>query len=96
MASARKKSAGTVCRIEGEMTVYRAAELKPVLLQAARDGAAPALDLSAVTEIDTAGVQLLLLARSVAAARGVPLHLPAASAVVRDTLAFLGIGEALE
>lgn len=50
-------------RIEGELTIYRAAELKDVLLAAVREHAAVELDLAGVTEFDTAGLQLLLLAK---------------------------------
>jgi len=47
-------------RVEGEMTIFCAEALKPLLLA---DPAPAALDLAAVTEIDTAGVQLLLAAQ---------------------------------
>jgi ABC-type transporter Mla MlaB component len=46
-----------ILRIEGELTIFRAMELKPALLPV------PPLtdiDLSGVTDIDTAGVQLLM------------------------------------
>ena len=46
-------------RIEGDMTVFRAAELKPQVLA---EVPPQAIELDGVTEIDTAGVQLLLLA----------------------------------
>ncbi|KQV78595.1 hypothetical protein ASD15_22600 [Massilia sp. Root351] len=53
--------------IEGELTIYRAAELKAALLAAVSrahaGGHALEVDLAGVTEIDTAGVQLLMLAR---------------------------------
>lgn len=78
-------------RIEGEMTIYRAAELKPGLLDAVREHAAPALDLSAVTEFDSAGLQLLLVARQEAARLGKRLALSAASSAVRDVFALLGM-----
>lgn len=77
--------------IAGEMTIYRAAELKPLLLDAVRTHPAPALDLSAVTEFDSAGLQLLLMARREAARLGKRLAVPAAGAAVRDVLALLGL-----
>lgn len=49
--------------LDGEMTIYRALELKELLLEAIQDGAGLELDLSNVTELDTAGVQLLMAAR---------------------------------
>ena len=83
------------CSVEGELTVYRAADLKPALVQAAR-AEVPVIDLSGVTEIDTAGVQIPLLARRITAARGVPLRFTAASEPVRETMTFLGIVKELE
>jgi anti-sigma B factor antagonist len=80
-----------VMQVEGEMTIYRAAELKPALLDAVRTHAAPALDLSAVTEFDSAGLQLLLAARQEAARLGKRLAVSAASSTVRDVFALLGL-----
>jgi len=74
--------------IEGELTIYRAAELKPVLLEAAT-GETPAVDLSQVTEFDSAGLQLLLVAAREAQGRDKPLQLLAPSAPVREVLAML-------
>ena len=84
---------GTVAclAVEGEMTIYRAAELKPVLLDAVRTHDAPAFDLSAVSEFDSAGLQLLLAARLEAARLGKLLAVTAASAAVRDVFALLGL-----
>jgi anti-anti-sigma factor len=77
--------------VEGELTIYRAAELKDVLLDAVRQHAAPAFDLSAVTECDSAGLQLLLVARKEAAGLGKALRVQGASAAVRDVFALLGV-----
>lgn len=74
-----------------EMTIYRAAELKPALLDAVRTHDAPALDLAAVTEFDSAGLQLLMMARREAAALGKRLDICAASPAVRDVFALLGL-----
>jgi anti-sigma B factor antagonist len=91
-------SIGQVCQgtvaclaVEGEMTIYRAAELKPALLDAVRMHDAPALDLSAVSEFDSAGLQLLLAARLEAARLGKALAVTAASPAVRDVFALLGL-----
>ncbi len=69
-------------RVEGEMTIFCAEALKPLVLA---EPAPAALDLSEVTEIDTAGVQLLLMAQR----RGTQ-WLQASSAVC-DVLALLHI-----
>ena len=87
-----------VLRLDGELSIYRAAELKPLTLGAvaAAAGAAEArFDLSEVTEIDTAGVQLLLLARREAAAGGLTLALCDASPAVRSAFALLELDQHL-
>jgi anti-sigma B factor antagonist len=86
------QGAAACLAVEGEMTIYRAAELKPALLAAVRAHEAPALDLSAVTEFDSAGLQLLLAARREAARLGRRLDVTAASPAVRDVFALLGLG----
>jgi anti-sigma B factor antagonist len=53
------------------------------------------LDLSGVTEFDSAGVQLLLATRRSLAARGQTLALLDASPVVRDALAVFGLQHTL-
>jgi anti-sigma B factor antagonist len=85
------QGAAACLAVEGEMTIYRAAELKPALLEAVRAHDAPALDLSAVTEFDSAGLQLLLTARQEAARLGKRLAVSAASPAVRDVFALLGM-----
>ena len=68
-------SSSNVILLEGELTIYRAAELKPLLL-AALPGTGPIeLDLAEVSEVDTAGLQLLMLLRREAQVLGRPLHL---------------------
>lgn len=85
------QGAAACLAVEGEMTIYRAAELKPVLEEAVRTQEAPALDLSDVTEFDCAGVQLLLAARREAQQLGKRLTVRAASPAVRDACALLGM-----
>ncbi|MEW5770069.1 MAG: STAS domain-containing protein [Pseudomonadota bacterium] len=70
----------------GEMTIYNALETKARLLAALEGCAELELDLSQVTEIDTAGFQLLLLAKKTACKDGKALRLVAHSAAVRDVL----------
>lgn len=77
--------------VEGEMTIYRAAELKPALLDAVRTHDAPALDLANVTEFDCAGLQLLLAARREAARLGKRLALLAPSPAVAEACQLLGV-----
>lgn len=86
--------ADQVLRVEGEMSIYRAVELKEQMF--GRGPALPAIDLSAVTELDTAGVQLLLLAQREARAHGSELSLTAPSEAVREVLTLLGLGELVD
>ena len=96
MATKKHKGATLALRIEGEMTIYRAAELKAVLLDAIDAQSTPELDLSGVVEIDTAGVQLLMMSRRAAEAKAKPLKIIARSDKVASTLALLGLQELLE
>lgn len=74
-------------RIDGEMTIYRALELKE-LLRAALDGASSLeLDLSGVTELDTAGLQLLM-----AAQQSAPLSIGARSEAVAEVFSTFQLG----
>ncbi len=82
-----------VLHIEGELTIFRAAELKPQILATPLPAA---IDLSGVTEIDTAGVQLLLLARRTAQAAQQALQLAVPSDAVREVFALLNLGAHLE
>ncbi len=81
-------SSAAVLRIEGELTIFRAAELKDILLG---DPAAQEIDLSAVTEIDTAGLQLLMAAKQAATAAGRTLRLVAHSAAVIEVFELLNV-----
>lgn len=90
----KKKAAAAAAptlRIDGELSIYRAAELKPVLLQAVESSPVLEIDLSGVVEFDTAGVQLLLLAKRCATERGHELRLVRHSAAVVDVLQLLDL-----
>ena len=85
--------------IDGELTIYRAAELRG-MLQGALEAALAAesdlaLDLSAVTEMDSAGVQLLLAAKKSLQARERDLQLIAPSEAVLEVLDFLDLSDHL-
>lgn len=75
-------------RIEGELTIFRATELKPVLFA---DPPATEIDLSGVTEMDSAGLQLLMLAKKTALAQGRELHLTGHSEAVVDVFELLNV-----
>lgn len=94
--------------IDGEMTIYRATELKERIAQmfhGATAGDLPAvsgsnrdvdLDLSAVSELDAAGLQLLLLFNRRACMDNRRLRLMAPSTAVRDALALVHLTPAFE
>ena len=80
--------------IGDEMTIYRAAELCTSLQAAFAGlpaGATLALDLAAVTDIDSAGVQLLIAARKTAAQAGCGLRLAGHSEAVADVVRTLNL-----
>lgn len=79
-----------VLRIAGEFTIFRAMELKQALLS---EPPPLEIDLSGVTEMDTAGVQLLILAKKEALAAQRELHLVAHSPAVIEVFDLLNVGE---
>lgn len=81
----------TALRIDGEMTIYRAGELKQTLLDALAGQGALDIDLAGVTEIDTAGVQLLMLAKKTAQERQCELRLGAHSEAVTQVFELLNL-----
>lgn len=78
--------------IEGELNIYRAEELKRALLASLEQTPILEVNLAAVTELDSAGVQLLMLAKESAKARDRELHLVAHSAAVAEVFELLNLG----
>lgn len=75
-----------------ELTIAFAAASHQQLAEALAGGTgALTLDLSGVTEFDSAGLQLLLATRRSLAASGRPLRIAAPSEVVRDALLVFGL-----
>lgn len=72
--------------LEGELNIYTAAEVRLRLLEALKHDGNLQLDLSAVTEVDTAGLQLLILALRETERRGTRLHCPSPSPAVVEVL----------
>lgn len=68
------------------MTIYRAASLKEELMALLEKGPQLAIDLSRVSELDTAGLQLLIMAKNEAVARGGELQLQGHSPAVLNVL----------
>lgn len=76
----------------GEMTIYDAAELKPALLATLGQSDEIEIDLSGISELDTSGVQLLMLMKREAVAAGKKLTLSGHSPAVLDVFELLGLG----
>lgn len=94
-AGRRKPARGARSRIavEGDLTIYSAAADKEALLAALEAAPALEIDLSRVDEMDTAGLQLLVLVKREAARRGKAMRLVAHSAAalgVLDTYNLVG------
>ena len=72
--------------LDGELSIYTAASQKSALLNAITESGDAEIDLSAVFEIDTAGLQLLLLATREAARQSCRLAFLDHSSVVLEAL----------
>lgn len=70
--------------LEGEMTIYTAHQTKQRLLDALAVGKGLEADLSQVSEFDSVGLQLLLLARAECFRAGKPIRFVGASPVVDE------------
>ena len=80
-----------------ELTIPFAAAARDTLFDAVRASTGDlAVDLRSVTDVDSAGVQLLLSARRSVAERGDTLHLQSPSACVREALTVFGLTSLLQ
>jgi len=81
--------------LAGELCVFYAAELKPRLLAIATTAGEQEINLAQVSEVDTAGIQLLLLAQREAASAGGRLRYVNHSAPVLEILMLLNLAAEL-
>ena len=72
--------------IAGEMTIYNAAELKDELLPLLDEPRTVEINLRNVSEMDTAGVQLLMMFKRERHRHGLPFSLAKQSKAVLDAL----------
>ena len=72
--------------IDGSMTIYDAAAGKPLLLAALDAASEISIDVSGVTEMDTAGLQLLVLLKREAVTRGRSVRLESHRPAVLEIL----------
>lgn len=72
--------------IGGELTIYAAADMKSALIGALGECREMEIDLCAVSEIDSAGLQVLMLVKREAAAAGKAVRLVGHSRPVRELI----------
>lgn len=77
--------------ISGEMTIYQAAQQYGQIQAALREQGTLEINLAGVTELDTAGVQVLMMAKKTAQADGRSLHLVAHSPAVQEVFELLRV-----
>ncbi|UQU67902.1 STAS domain-containing protein [Couchioplanes caeruleus] len=82
--------------VDGELTVLTAAAQKERLIGALQTSSGLRVDLSGVDEVDTAGLQVLLLARREADRLNVPFELGPVRGGVAAVLAMAGLDAAEE
>lgn len=77
-----------VCRVvlDGEMTIYTAASMKERLLSPVLQHDETEFDLAAVSEVDSAGLQLMIAAKTEAARHGRTLRFVAHSPAIVEML----------
>ncbi len=82
-----------LARIDGEMTIYTALACRDQMLEHLQQPcAAFEIDLSGVTEVDSAGVQLLIQIQRHGVALGKPVRLLTPSAALQDMIALYRLG----
>lgn len=85
------KGVGKVA-MDADMTIYSAGQQKERLIEALERVKVLELDLSRVGEIDTAGIQLLILAKRESQRLGRELRIVAHSPAVQDLIEFYNLG----
>lgn len=85
-----------VLRPEGEFNIYGAIDFREALVAAVHAEGDIDVDLSAASEMDAAGLQLLLLARREAAASGKLLRLIAPGAAVLEVMGLCNLASRFE
>lgn len=91
MSNAAQRSANQRLAIEGELNIYTAAEWKKRLQDLVEQGVNLELDLGAVQELDTAGLQLLIMAKKEATDRSQQLLLSNHSQAVLEVFELCGV-----
>lgn len=82
----------TQVNIDGDLTIYTVTELAAQLIPLPGEKRQIEVDLSQVTEIDGAGLQLLIQVKREALRAGIALRLTAPSKAVLDTFDLCNLG----
>ena len=77
--------------VDGDLTIYHAAEIKQHLIDGIRAGTVLELDLTHVGEMDTAGLQLLALAKRESQKLDHALRIVGHSPAVREIIEFFNM-----
>lgn len=78
-------------RIEGDLTIYTATEVTQTIRECLLTNPAIVIDLNGVSEIDTAGLQVLLVAKKESLLRNRGLGFIGPSSVVSDCLRLVNL-----
>jgi anti-anti-sigma factor len=81
----------TLLTVDGDLTIYCASEIKQRLIDGIHAAAVLEIDLSHVAEIDTAGLQLLALAKRESQKLGHALRIVGHSPAVREVIEFFNL-----
>ncbi len=82
----KKRKGVSILHIEGDMTIGTAAALKEELMKHITQSSEREIDLSDVSEMDSAGMQLLMLAKREATRHNTPLRLIGHSRAVLEVM----------
>ncbi|WP_434937661.1 STAS domain-containing protein [Shewanella sp. HL-SH8] len=91
MLTFTKTDLGARAYIEGPMTIHNALDLKAQFIDALNTGQDLELNLAAVTEIDAAGLQLLIMAKQQQTLIQHELTLVSHSAAVLEAIEIMGL-----
>ena len=85
-SNANKLTRNNVFRPDGELTIYTAEKNKEALVQAISSCEKLTVDLSKVSQLDTAGIQILLLAYVESKRRGIDIKFKGHSQQITEVL----------
>lgn len=77
--------------LSGEQTIYQAADLRQWAQECLQQSDALTVDLSGITELDTAGAQVLIWLNHEASRQNKTLHLASPSSCVKELVELLGM-----